>query len=886
MKRMKAPVIVSLLAFLGVLSFAKVADAEDLINNDATITQLSDCVRSSFSLEAVVLVDESVSLVTTDNQGRRVALAKDIVSALTSAAIIEVDGVKPRIDVLVVGFGSDIASLTGEPVTERDWVTLDESTAPTLVESLSNFETRNKDRDTDYVDALQNASRLLGEHAQEMKEEGRPEPCRLIVWFTDGKFDIEKRSTPRPWATLILDPAEAEKLGRQILCSAEGVADSLRSQNTYLFTAALTSSQFGTNEQETLRGITLGDPSCGSESAVGLGWYRENGDFLDLRKCITLGLNGFPCGPDDPPGSTCTAARVCDFAFEVTKTDGLIRGVVRSISGEGQIILVPPGSTASRVEFTRDSESLDVPGARLSYSGNDGLYSFSLNPAPESDDAIGEWTFYLISEEDSDIQVNLTRTPDFGFKLQAPQLVEINSSFEVVIQLTGRDQNDAVLRDGISAFFSIDFVDGAEGVELSSSEILLSEGGQAAFRVKTGKEALGGFKLRVRGKIEADDGSVYQMSPRDLVVQVSDPGLPSFPKQQIDFGFLSAQLRERSTWLNPDVPEYEQLSGLTTIRKARGASYGDGYICWREPLEFESLSDSKPVVTLQGAQPIDDLGACISIGEDEERDLVFEIRFGNPVSGSLNGAGEIVLVSVSTGQQTSLPVSVLAQVDRPNPPVSRPTDIVVWEFVKALLIPFCVYLVGVILLAVLWRTKNHRRVWKYDFKMTRTTKEMSSAKQARGGFLEATGGIFSPWRAVHRDTNTFFMSWPAIGGSPRVTIKGQEIHLSSGSVADGPLTQVKFKTDRLWRRLRRQYVPDKLPFGSMGVVTQPLTGQWVVVNLRRNNQSISGSLLIVGPSEQDPTEGGGGGMTMDERAREVLTVDVRQAFEQMLDGLS
>lgn len=885
MKRAKAISIALLLTLLGALPIAKIAVAEDVINNDSTIVQLSDCVRSSFSLEAVVLVDESVSLVTTDNQGRRVALAKDIVSALTSAAIIEVDGVKPRIDVLVVGFGSDIASLGGKPVTKQDWVTLDDSTAPTLVESLSNFENRNKDRDTDYVDALQNASRLLGEHAQEMKDEGRPEPCRLIVWFTDGKFDIEKRSTPRPWAPLTLDPAEAEKLGRQILCSAEGVADSLRSQNTFLFTAALTSNQFGTKEQETLRGITLGDPSCGSESAEGLGWYRENGDFLELRKCVSLGLNGYPCSPDDRPDSICTAARECEFVFDVTKTDGLIRGVVRSVSGEGKIILIPPGTTASQVEFLKDSESLDVAGARLSYSGNDGLYSFSLNPAADSDSAIGEWTFYLISEDDSDIEVNLTRTPDFGFKLQAPQFVEINSSFEVVIQLTGRDQNDAVLRDGISAIFSIDLINGAEGVELSTNEVVVSEGGKAAFKVKTGTEALGGFKLRVRGKIEAADGSIYQMSPRDLVVLVSDPGLPSFPKQQIDFGFLSAELREKSTWLNPDVPEYEQLSGLTTIRAAKGASSGDGYICWREPLEFDSLSDSEPVVTLRGAQPIDDLGTCILIAEDEELDLVFEIRFGNPVSGSLSGTGEIVLVSVSTGEESPLPVSVLAQVDRPNPPVTRPTDIVVWEFVKALLFPFCVYLVGAILLAVLWRTKNHRRVWKFDFKMTQNSvREMSNAKAAQGGFLESGGNFLGPWRAVHHATNSSFVSWPALGGSPRVVIKGQEVYLSSGSVTDSWWSRISSRLERFWLRVRRQYVSTGLKSGSIAVVTQPLTGQWLITNLRRNEQTISGSLLIVGPSERDTVTGVG--EMMEERAREVLTVDMQEAFDRLLADLS
>lgn len=441
-------------------SFAGDAPPEDAaLESELTISKLSECIASRLSLEAVVLVDESVSLVSTDKDDERVSLAEDIVSALGGISTSDVDGVSPRVDLLVAGFGSDLASLSGSPTTNSDWITLSQDATTEVLDQLQGFAERDDDRDTDYVDALQKANRLLGEHATSMQQEMDSTPCRLIVWFTDGKFDIERASTPRDWAPSEIDPGVAEATGRNILCGDEGVAHSLRMQETFLLTVGLDSDLFGPREAELLRGITLGE-RCGRASAEGWGWYRLGGDFVELRTCLFLALNGFPCPA--PTGPVCSTSNECTESFEVSPTDGSISGVVWSTSGEGSIDLLAPDGDAISIE---GATPVDIGGATVSFTGRNGLYNFVLRPLNGSDLAYGTWTFSLNSEKPADLELRLRRTPVVRFEVRGPTTSPIGEKLEFDVSLIDKNGRPATLAPDTSAEFVVEVSDGAEGVE-------------------------------------------------------------------------------------------------------------------------------------------------------------------------------------------------------------------------------------------------------------------------------------------------------------------------------------------------------------------------------------------------------------------------------------
>jgi hypothetical protein len=877
---MKTKILMALSLLGGcLLASAPFVRASDVVPGpEPAIQNLATCLATKLDLEAVVLIDESVSLRKTDPQGRREALAKDIISAFGSAALQTVDGVNPRLDVLVVGFGSDLSNVVNTPLQDSDWITLSDSTTPDLLAKLASFKDRHNDRDTDYVDALQGASRLLGMHASKMKEETGTEPCRVIVWFTDGKFDIERASAPRAWAPTLKSPDQAESTGRQLLCGNDGIANSLRLQQTFLLTVALISGEFKAEDSSLLRKITLGG-DCGVASADGLGFYREDTNFDQIRSCLSLALSGFPCG--DPPSSSCTVSEdACVKSIEVTSTDLRVSGVVIANSLSGDLSLrAPNGDT---VNFSNGTDRQTVGDATFEYSGNEGIYNFTIDLKDSDNQATGKWTFSLLGDPQGTLELQHQKIPGFKFELSAPQETELKKSVDVKINLIGRDGEPADFPKGFVGTFQPRVIEGNDLLATPSFEPVVIENGKTAtFAVTPEKKGGSVIRLVVDATVSSEDGTRYKLAPKEIEIRITDPGLPVIPVTSIDFGFVDAKLADKKDWDTPESPKSLPFAKLIKVAGFRGATTGDSSICLSQPVEFSTLSEMETTVRLIGGED-----GCVILNANEEKVLEFELSASRPISGSLAGSSEFIVTNLITGDSSVVSLPVEAQIDVPVPPLKVDSDIVILEFLKAVLVVVLVYGLVSMFLAVLWRTSN-RRTWEFRFEGldARTYQSVLSATEARKGFIQSDGNMFvRPWNAITAGAGFKLRARPNFLGLPRVRISGNNIYLSSGTVGTSLGTRAKGVIFLIKDQVaRREATPSQLTLDA--VVDQPLTNQWVLVNVKLDSsKKLSGTVVLFGPLSSDPNAKYAD-RDMDMQIRKVLLESICAEYGALRDKL-
>lgn len=222
--------LVAAMAFIAPLVVANGTTHADTAIVPPSVESLSRCIRQSQELAAVILMDKSKSLRDTDKFGRRALLGAALVDALSAATGFEIEGRNNQVDVLLTGFGTSLSNHTGAALRQDEWRTLGPETLPGIDGDLAGLGQMATDEDTDYVDALSGAMEALARHAAEMNAERPQSVCRLILWFTDGKFDISTSSQRRWWAQDIpldsrTNTSRAVQRGRELLCAPQGVAN-------------------------------------------------------------------------------------------------------------------------------------------------------------------------------------------------------------------------------------------------------------------------------------------------------------------------------------------------------------------------------------------------------------------------------------------------------------------------------------------------------------------------------------------------------------------------------------------------------------------------------------------------------------------------------------
>lgn len=354
-------------------------------SGDPAIDDLVGCVQGSRQLLVLFLIDESASLKQTDPDDRRVDAARGALDSLIALASAEGDS-SPHVDVALAAFSNEYRLV-------QDWTPAGPDTAAALNESLDQFADFKQGTDTDFVNALSAGRESLADQAAELTADGDATPCRAVMLFTDGGFDLavratdeqrERLGTTKPYApgvelTSDANVTKAETLGRKELCRPGGLADSLRSDEVTLLTVAL-SGDVARRAQLPLAAATAGkadDYTCGTQPADGAP-TRVQGAYLpaeDIDVLVTQ-FNGVGirlAGGNLVPGSD--QVKICgsDPCDDGSRTFTLDKTLRRA-----QIVALPPEAGATVVVEGPDGESAEVTEAGKTKVGSTQLVTRSI----------------------------------------------------------------------------------------------------------------------------------------------------------------------------------------------------------------------------------------------------------------------------------------------------------------------------------------------------------------------------------------------------------------------------------------------------------------------------------------------------------------------------
>lgn len=269
---------------VGLLTTPATAQTPDA-DGDAAFERLATCARDQGRLLVLLLIDESGSLPRTDPEAQRVAAAQSAVRSLARLGDHDDVSVEIAVSGFSVGFNM-----------ENPWTTTDSSSVGSLLQSIESFRDRDSGLDTDFGAAFTGAEQELNRHAAETSETG-VRPCKLLLLFTDGDYDIELRDSDARRAEGLektyapgvrLDqpgnPERVEQLGRDYLCDGDGLVDQMRSEDIVLVTIAL-EQEISSEDRTFLRAVSTGASDatrCGEVQGEGLGAYIPATNLRDL----------------------------------------------------------------------------------------------------------------------------------------------------------------------------------------------------------------------------------------------------------------------------------------------------------------------------------------------------------------------------------------------------------------------------------------------------------------------------------------------------------------------------------------------------------------------------------------------------------------------------
>ena len=310
------------------------ATASDALQGGEAIGDLAGCIQGSKRLAVVFLIDQSGSLGKSDPQNRRVDAARAALDSLVSLT----EGPREeraRVDVTVAAFSNDYYPI-------RPWTTVTDASRARLNRTLEGFRKRNQGTDTDFVNALTGARAALADRSAQLTADGSAEPCKAIVLFTDGQYDIgvrdasnrERLGTTKPYAPGVTLDTEAgakaaEAAGREALCNEGGLADGIRDDDITLLSVALTGTVTA-KDQDLLAAVSTGASgavTCGRRTDTPPGAYVSAND-VDILVArfdeVATRVAGGTVVPEEGQLVLCGAA-ACPGGTRVIKVDESVR---------------------------------------------------------------------------------------------------------------------------------------------------------------------------------------------------------------------------------------------------------------------------------------------------------------------------------------------------------------------------------------------------------------------------------------------------------------------------------------------------------------------------------------------------------------------------------
>ena len=345
------------------------------------LVTLRSCLEQSQGtarLLALVVVDESGSLQDTDPHDQRVPGARALLSGLAGLTSQQPGGNDLEVLVRLVTFAEGYQPLVPED-SEADpiWNVLNETSFDQLSSQAGELAGRDRGDFTDYLSAFNGARRDLAIQSAELTAGGGPPPCKLLVFFTDGKYDLARDAD--------------EAAGRQQLCAAGGVTDGLRSDGVVTISVGLASGLDDGSLRflEALTDGQAGDESCGStgSEATGLFLTALSADdlFFQLGAIDPALLEVFCPTPESPR---------CDFAVP-EGFNGFALRVQTPTAGTAFELSSPSGATMTVDPAENLETSLASTGIAVRWFGDRQAEVVADEPAGAS--IVGPWSLRFIT---------------------------------------------------------------------------------------------------------------------------------------------------------------------------------------------------------------------------------------------------------------------------------------------------------------------------------------------------------------------------------------------------------------------------------------------------------------------------------------------------------
>lgn len=246
---------------------------------DLGTSSLAECLRTGGrGLAVLFMVDTSQSLLRTDRR-QPPARVEGLQAAVRN---LEAVAATRPVAVDVLEFGTD--AQRAFPDRWQPWAQLSGRSGE-LASLMGEFAGRTSAEDTDYGAAL-----IAGRAALAEAPAGA---CRLVVWFTDGEFDLDYLGRPKTvsWLNPPVelrsdgDEAAAERAAVEQICAAGGLADRFRQPGgagaVAQSSAFVVGVSLGGGRYELLdRIVGNADSSCGTTAGAGYRLAAEGVDTL------------------------------------------------------------------------------------------------------------------------------------------------------------------------------------------------------------------------------------------------------------------------------------------------------------------------------------------------------------------------------------------------------------------------------------------------------------------------------------------------------------------------------------------------------------------------------------------------------------------------------
>lgn len=331
--------------------------------NPTDTTALKTCVAENRKLDILFLMDVSASLYRLDNKpgsdpnGLRAETVRAVTELLaTTTGINSTEtGVErsqaTEVNLAFLDFGKTVRNSFNQ---FSGWQPLSAIRAADDANKIFNqFKYKHGDADTDYVGALDPSDRITKDSPKDqvgaidlLKQS--VSPCRVLLWFTDGKLDFDRRPHSIPWVkgevSGFAGVNEVKKLGKDVLCTSDprhdgrALVDVLRASSTSstpLFVGAIGLGK--SQDFDLLKGIAEGRNSCGKLPASGRFVNASHPqDLLDAIQEVLL-------SPPPPPQITpCGKIPIGQQIFQIGSSLQKLSLVVTTRADGATISMVGP----------------------------------------------------------------------------------------------------------------------------------------------------------------------------------------------------------------------------------------------------------------------------------------------------------------------------------------------------------------------------------------------------------------------------------------------------------------------------------------------------------------------------------------------------------------